>query len=149
MRRLPAGRKAEVQLKYAHMWLKDYATWTAFLRSERCRFEEVWYDVHVGRLMGVPRGSTAYLQRVAEGVSLKRIDVVGRIGRDLYIIEVKPEANMKGIGQVVTYRELFVKEFEVEGAVRGMMVATTCDCDILDVAEKEDVEIIALQGVRL
>lgn len=149
MRRLRAGEKPRVMLKYVHLWQKDYATWTAFLRSEWCLFEELWYDVHVGRAMGVPAESPAYMQAVADGVSRKRIDVVGRIGSTLYIIEIKPEANMKGIGQVVTYRDLFVKEFAVPGPVVGMMVATTCDCDILDTATEEGVQIIALEGVRM
>lgn len=149
MRRLPAGEKPGVKLKYVHMWQKDYATWTAFLQSEWCEFEEVWYDVHVGRAMAVPVGAAWYMNQVAEGVSRKRIDVVGRMGKALYIIEVKPEANIKGVGQVVTYRDLFNKEFFWPGPVLGMMVATRCDCDILDTANKEGIEIIALEGVTL
>ncbi len=149
MRHLANGRPPEVRAKYEHIWQKDYATWTAFLESEWNTFEEVWYDVHVGRAMAVPLGSPEFMQKVVDGVSRKRIDVVGRIGSLLFVIEIKPEANMKGIGQVVTYRNLFVKEFEIPGPVQAMIVATTCDADILDVANEQGVLIIALEGVTL
>lgn len=138
-----------VKAKYVHLWQKDYATWTDFLQSDRNMLDEVWYDVHVGTPMHVPEGSPTWMQKVVDGVSRKRIDVVGRTGSGLYIIEVKPEANMKAIGQVVTYTELFVKEFRITGAVQAMIVAKTCDRDILATAKMANVKIIALEGVTL
>lgn len=148
-RSLGPGEKPEVRAKYVHLWQKDYATWTAFLQSKAMNLEEVWYDVHVGRPMDVPKGSPEYMQDVVDGVSRKRIDVVGRVGAGLFIIEIKPEANMKAIGQVVTYTNLFIQEFTITGPVQAMIVATTCDADILETAQRQNVKIIALEGVTL
>jgi len=128
---------------------EDHATWTAYLESKWNVLEEVWYDVHVGKPMTVRPDAPAYMKYVVDGVSRKRIDVVGRVGRRIYIIEVKPEANMTAIGQVVTYLNLFVKEFRITGPVLAMIVATTCDADIMDIANEQNVQIVALEGVRL
>jgi hypothetical protein len=149
IRTLGPGQRPIVKAKYPHLWKKDYDTWTAFLRSEHNDFEQVWYDVHVGAPMHVPAGSPAFMKNVVDGVSRKRIDVVARQGKRLWIIEVKPEANMKGIGQVVTYKKLFVKEFRITESVKAMIIATTCDRDVLKTAEDLNVTIIALEGVTL
>jgi len=148
-RKLEAGEKPEVKSRYVHMMHEDYATWTSLLKSDQNELDEVWYDVHVGRPMAVPAGSPAYMQDVANGVSRKRIDVVGRIGSSMIIIEVKPHANMEAIGQVITYADLFIEEFEIHGSVSAMIVATTCDADILEIARRQNVKIIALEGVTL
>jgi len=148
-RLLGPGEKPQVRKRYVHMMHEDYATWTAFMQSEQNKLDEVWYDVHVGRPMAVPAGSPSYMQDVVDGVSRKRIDVVARVGHGIFIIEVKPHANMEAIGQVVTYTNLFVWEFVITGPVNAMIVATTCDADILDTAKMQNVKIIALEGVTL
>ena len=148
-RSLGPGEKPVVRHRYVHMLPEDHTTWTAFLQSEHNDLDEVWYDVHVGRPMHVPSGSPSYMQDVVDGVSRKRIDVVGRVGSGLYIIEVKPHANMVAIGQVITYTNLFIEEFTIHGPVQALIVATTCDADILDIAKRQNVKIIALEGVTL
>ena len=148
-RSLGGGEKPEVKAKYAHMMAEDYAAWTAYLQSDYEDFDEVWYDVHVGVPMAVPPDSPNYMQAVVDGVSRKRIDVVGRWGNALYIIEVKPHANMTALGQALTYVHLFIEEFTIDGPVRAMIVATTCDADILDIAMRMNIKIVALKGVSL
>lgn len=148
-RSLGHGEKPEIRSKYVHMMPEDHDTWTAFLQSSENDLIEVWYDVHVGRPMDVPPGSPEYMLKVVEGVSRKRIDVVGRTEKGLYIIEVKPHANMEAIGQVVTYANLFIQEFIIEGPIQGLIVATTCDADILEIAQRMGVKIIALRGTLL
>lgn len=148
-RSLGPGVKPEVRKRYVHMLREDQDTWTAFLQSEWNLFDEVWYDVHVGRPMDLPKDSPNYMRAVVEGVSRKRIDVVGRIGTRISIIEVKPFANMVAIGQVVTYTDLFKREFTKYELVQPTIIAKTCDADILDIANEQNVMIIALQGVLL
>lgn len=146
-RSLGPGQKPEVRAKYVHMLAEDHSTWTAFLYGHPEEFDEVWYDVHVGQPMAVPAGSPDYLRAVADGVSRKRIDVVAVSGGVWYVIEVKKHANMESVGQVITYRDLFVKEFDLVGPCHARVIGTTCDGDILDTAKSMNVEVIALEGV--
>lgn len=148
-RELGDGEKPKAKSRYVHMLNEDYATWSEFLKGEWNLLDEVWYDVHVGRPMHVPAGSPAYMKDVVDGISRKRIDVIGRQGKGIFVIEVKPHANMESIGQVLTYTDLFIKEFKIHGPVQAMVVATTCDADILDIANLYNVKIIALEGVTL
>ena len=148
-RSLGTGEKPVVKAKYEHMMREDHATWSAFLVSGDIKFEEVWYDVHVGAPMAVPLGSPEFMKDVVNGISRKRIDVIGKLNSEIHIIEVKPHANMQAVGQVIIYRDLFIKEYELEVAVRCLIVAMTCDRDILETAEKMDVKIVAILGVVL
>lgn len=148
-RSLGPGERPQASRRYLHMLQEDAVVWTAFVQRRLIEFDEVWYDVHVGQPMALPEESPAYMKDVVDAVSRKRIDVVGRLGKAIYIIEVKPVANIMALGQVKTYRDLFELEFEVKGPVHGMIVAATSDVDILESAKDLSIEIIALEGVGL
>ena len=128
---------------------KDFATWTAFLERRIIDIDEVWYDVHVGRPMMVPEGSADWMLKVIAGVSRKRIDVVARKHVTYSVIEVKPHANMEAIGQVITYKQLFIEEFEIAGKVEPVIVAMTADADILESARQQGVMLYPMKGVML
>ena len=136
-------------MRYPHMLPEDVDVWREYLGGEPMDFSSVWYDVHVGQAMSVPLGSPAYMRRVVEGISRKRIDVVGLVACELRIIELKGHAGMESIGQVVTYRQLYLEEFETRLPVTCWVICGTADRDILDLAEKLEVQIIPLHGVLL
>ncbi len=148
-RSLGPGRSPKVQRRYEHMMREDFATWTEFLKSDSMPLLEVWYDVHVGEPMAVPDGSPEYMRAHAAAVSRKRIDVVGRTEKELWIIEVKPCANMQAIGQVLIYDDLFCREFELKLPTRTVIVASASDMDIIEGAAKYGVKIITVEGVPI
>jgi len=127
----------------------DWSTWTQFLESGLMRIDELWYDVHVGRPIDLPDDSPDFLIKVAMGVSRKRIDVVARCRDVIHIVEVKPHANMESVGQIITYRNLFMAEFDIWQKIIGTVVAKTADADILDTALKQGVVIYPMDGVLL
>jgi hypothetical protein len=148
-RSLGPGRSPKVQRRYEHMMREDFDTWTTFLQSKEMILNEVWYDVHVGRVMEVPEGLPEYMHVQALAISRKRIDVVGRTENELWIIEVKPYANMQAIGQVLIYEDLFCREFELKLPTRTVIVASASDMDIIEGAAKYGVKIITVEGVPI
>jgi len=148
-RSLGPGEEPVVKARYPHMLREDQVVWAAFIEKNELVFDEVWYDVHVGRQMDVPEGSPEWMAAVAAGVSRKRIDVVARLGDVTFIIEVKPIANTTAVGQAATYMNLFVKEFRITGPVSAMVISATVDVDVLDTLREMGVQVIALEGVAL
>ena len=146
---LGKGEIPILRSRYPHMLPEDVVVWREYLGGDQVDFNCVWYDVHVGHAMSVPLGSPAYMHRVVAGISRKRIDVVGLVGDELRIIELKGHAGMESIGQVVTYRQLFLAEFKTRLPVTCWIICGTADRDILDLAEKLEVQIIPLRGVLL
>ncbi len=71
-------------------------------------------------------------QRIANGLTRKRIDAVCRVYNGFWVVEVKPYANMVALGQALTYSRLFRQEYELVGEVLPVIVCDSCDQDLID-----------------
>lgn len=114
------------------MLAEDTAVWTKFLESRFVDIKEVWYDVHIGQPVIVDDDSDPLTNRIARGLTRKRIDVVAAVGGGIWIIELKPYVNMYAVGQVLTYTRLFRKEYAVAGPVVSVLLCDGYDEDLLD-----------------
>lgn len=129
---LGPSQKPIVMPHYPHMLAEDVAVWTKFLQSGFVGIKEVWYDVHVGRSVPLPVGASALEQRIARGLTRKRIDAVCAVGEGYWVVEVKPQAGMTALGQVITYVRLFVRDYAFKGEARPVVVCDTVDDDLLE-----------------
>ena len=148
-RRLVDGERADVRGRYAHCSAEDIFVWRSFLRQAGVEEWEVWYDVHVGRAVELPPGVPEWMSAVAQAVTRKRVDVVARVPGGYWIIELKPYGNMVGVGQAIMYRDLVLEEFDLSGVVEGVLICLQVDVDIVEVARREGVKIIAMEGLLL
>ena len=114
------------------MMPEDTAVWTKFLESGLLQIREVWYDVRVGQSVKVEGSPGDISERISKGLTRKRIDAVAYVGGGLWVIEVKPRANMYAVGQVITYARLFGQEYEAPGAIIPVIISDTYDEDLLD-----------------
>lgn len=127
---------------YPHMMAEDIAVWTKYLQSPLVPILAVWYDVHVGRPMELgPAASPAEL-RMAAGISRKRIDVVARVGGGFWVIEVKPIADMRALGQVISYHRLLIAEYVLDGEAWPVVVCDSVDQDLLPEFEEFGVAVV-------
>lgn len=149
MDKLGIGQKPEVLRKYPHMLPEDVKVWSAFIESGFGEIREVWYDVHVGTAVIAPVILGEAMQRVADAVTRKRIDVVGRVGGGFWVIEVKPVCGMEALGQAVTYRRLFNEEFGDGSDIVGVVICNQVEADVVETADELGVLAIALQGVAM
>ena len=131
MARLPLGQKPIVMPHYPHMLSEDIEVWSTYLKNPLVPITEVWYDIHVGAPVKVLDEADELARRIAAGVSRKRIDVVCRVGGGFWVVEVKPFASMLALGQVISYTQLFVGEYTVDGEVWPVIVCTAADDDLL------------------
>lgn len=143
MAELGPGQKPDVMPHYPHMMREDTDVWTRFLESEFVEFKRVWYDVHVGSPVVLGVGAADDLERISQGLTRKRIDVVGAVAGGLWVIEVKPKANMYAVGQIITYTRLFEKEYQAPGDVQSVIICDRYDEDLLDEFDELGVLVIA------
>ncbi len=132
MAKLGPGQKPIVMPHYPHFLAEDTEVWTKYLKSDHIKIEAVWYDVRVGMSVLRNEGGDSMLSKIADGLTRKRIDVIAEVDGGLWIIEVKPYANMYAVGQVVTYQRLFVKDYSITGTVAAVIVCDDYDEDLLD-----------------
>lgn len=126
------------------MFPKDVEVWERFLDKYGDLYNEFAYDVRVGKKTWVhPRWEEAY-KRDAQILSKLRIDVVGHRERVIDIIEVKPRFNSAAIGQVLTYKDAFIKDFAPSKPVRAVVVAKEIDPNILPLIK--DLNVVYIQA---
>ena len=124
------------------MMAEDIAVWTKYLQSPLVPILKVWYDVHVGKPIELPAEASDMERRMAAGISRKRIDVIAQVGGGYWIIEVKPVADMRALGQVLTYFRLFISEYLLDGEAVPVIVCDSVDADLLDEFEELGVAVV-------
>ncbi len=147
MATLPVGEKPIPKAKYKHLMPDDARTWTRFLQAGARGMTEVWYDLHVGTAVVVAAGMPEFMNRVAEAVTRKRIDVVARVGSGFWAIEVKPVCGFEAMGQALVYRDLFASEYAGAAAVVPVVVCELVEIDVIETADGLGVLIFTLDGI--
>ena len=94
-------------LKYPHLMPEDVKIWNKFISGNPEFFKEVEYDVKVGEGREYPEAPEGPIKEDMKYLSKKRIDVVGFTNDEIYVIELKPKAGMKAIGQALSLAELY------------------------------------------
>lgn len=141
---LGPGQKPIVRTHYPHLMAEDTGVWTKFLKSNRIEISEVWYDVRVGQSVFLPEGASDMERKIALGLTRKRLDVVAAVAGGIWVIEVKPYANMYAVGQVITYVRLFKQEYISPGEVIPVILCDDYDMDLLD--EFDELGILVLEN---
>ena len=96
--------------KYPHLGPEDAKIWDTFIQNNPEYFESVEYDLRVGEGRDYSEHPDDQYKADMIHLSKKRIDVVGFRLNEIYIIELKPNANMSAIGQVVGLTKLYQAE---------------------------------------
>jgi len=129
-RSLGDAMKPTAMVNYPHMMAEDRDIWTKFLEIDGYEIEKVWYDVHCGLGLPVIGGTSSMEYKISQGVTRKRIDVVCTVKNEIWIVEIKPHANMKALGQIITYEKLFREEYSTPYKIIPVVLCWTMDPDI-------------------
>jgi len=86
--------------------------------------------------------------RAAEALYPRRIDAIVRTSAGWYIVEAKPRAADKAVGQAVVYAYLFLRDCP-QCVLAGVVILTdAADVEAREVAELLGVEVVELGGVE-
>jgi len=130
--------------KYPHLMPADVAIWERFLERYTDFYDEVEYDARVGSGIEPSDDWPEEIKRDVHALTQKRIDAVGYTKSEIDIIEIKPRASTSAIGQVLSYRELFVRDRKPALPVRGVIITDTLAPDIEELAEKYEITVIVV-----
>jgi hypothetical protein len=127
---------------YTHLLAEDTLLWERFITSNPTYFDFVDYDIHVGRGMTIDPSWEPNIQKMATELSQFRIDAVGWKAETPTIIEIKPRASSKAIGQVLVYATLFESTFPKETPPKRLIITDWQHDDIEAVAFAHNIKII-------
>ena len=129
---------------FPHMLPNECKLWERFLQIYGDQFRNYRYDVHVGKGQDPGPKYEPKWRELAIKLTQKRIDVVAERDNEIWIFEVKPDAGLSAIGQVLSYRVLYKQQFKEERPIRLAIVTTRVDDDIREVAKEYGIKVYEL-----
>lgn len=88
----------------------DREIWQRFLLRYEDDFDEFDYDVLCGPKLRLEREDLPWLGDMTERLMSLRIDVLGYKEDECWLIEVKPNAGLSALGQLMAYRFYLLEE---------------------------------------
>jgi len=131
----------EYKTRYPHMLPNEAEIWDRLLAIRTPPFIKLEYDVHVGDTPEPPPDLPDYLKPMFETVYRKRIDVVAHDPDKIFVIEVKPRAGMSALGQVLSYKFLYERDFKPTKPVEMRIVSEREEPNIREIAALQNVGI--------
>lgn len=125
--------------KYPHMKPEDVKVWERLLEEEPSLFDTCDYDFALGKGAPTNPDHPEEIQFDHTILTQKKVDVIGYVGNDVYVIEVKPIADMRALGQILTYFELYTAEYKNEGNVYRMVVCGGIERELDTMFQRNDI----------
>ncbi|MBA7635001.1 hypothetical protein ES703_42601 [subsurface metagenome] len=127
--------------EFTHLLPLERPIWARYLASTTEEFLSLVYDLHLGEGAPVDPAWSEGTAAIVAAVSRKRVDVVGETADSIIIFEVKPRAGMGAMGQLLTYRELYLREARPTKPIRMMVVCERVEPDVPRVYGQYGIEI--------
>lgn len=128
--------------KYPHMMPQDIPIWNRYLAQYAQYYTKFVYDFPVGEGSKVPFPIDEKFKADYEHLTKKRIDVVGYKPTAIDIIEIKPRAATTALGQVLTYRTLFIAQENPTQPIKAIVITDSITEDDRKVYTNFGIEII-------
>ena len=126
-------------IKYPHLGPEDAAIWARFIAKNPGFFESVEYDVKVGEGRDYSSLPADQYSEDLQYLSFKRIDVIGFRDSEIYIIELKPQANLQAMGEALGYAQLFKEQDKTGRKILPAIITNQILPDMENIAEKNGV----------
>lgn len=108
---------------YPHMSKADTAIWERFMTEYPDAYKQCQYDFHVGDAPPFNTLDDDDTDRNQDMLYRLRIDVVAGSALGIDLIEIKPDAGVAAIGQLKSYKALYMRDEEPNQEV-GMIIIT-------------------------
>ncbi|TAK79727.1 MAG: hypothetical protein EPO20_30845 [Betaproteobacteria bacterium] len=109
---------------------EDVAVWDRFIDTNPAFFDSVDYNYPLGEGVDVGEDEPETQRRGFQILTQKKVDVVGYRADGVTIVEVKPIADMRGLGQALSYSHLFALAHPEAVPLSRMVVAGEMERDL-------------------
>jgi hypothetical protein len=116
--------------KYPHMLDADRPVWELFLDRNPTLFERLYYDIRIGGVMPGPEFGDEKMRLMFWQNTAKRIDALGELKDEIWIIEVADRPGLRAIGQLTTYLALWFEDPKIPKPAKPVLVCRSIDADL-------------------
>jgi len=127
---------------YDHFWRGrppgmmdvDVPVWWRFFDKWGWQFERFYYDTTLGGPLYTQEAMKDPLMKMWQRTLSKRADAIAESKTEVWIIEVTGSAGLRALGQLMTYRALWLRDPVIMKPERLALVAEVADPDTADAA---------------
>lgn len=120
--------------RFPHLLPKEVVLWNKFLDKHQDEYLYFEYDIHVGQGAEIPEDIDPMIRKIALGLTRKRIDVTAHKANSITLIEIKPDAGLSAMGQLLAYLYLYTVQFRPTKKVLTHIVSDVIDVDTRNAA---------------
>ena len=129
-----------------HMLKVDVPIWYNFLEKNEEKFIALYYDVLLGGPGFTPAEYCEKLRGMWKYLGSKRADVIAETKDEVWIIEVTDELSIKAMGQLMTYKALWLDDPKISKPVEMILVCGWTDADILASMQSYGIRVFSQKG---
>ena len=122
----------------------DAGIWHRFISENPNFASSVDYDVPIGGMQGNTEDLEPEWKKNAEYLGAYKVDAVAYSGATTYIIEVKPKAAAKAVGQVILYDFLYTRKYGRIRDTQAVIVTDEIMPDMPEFCEEHDILLISV-----
>ena len=122
------------------MLAEDVPVWFRFLDRYGSQFEELYYDTLVGGPALSKEEEKDGMKRMWRYNNSKRLDAVGKLKNEVWIIEVSARPGLRALGQLLTYVALWQEDDPFGLIERPILVCEAVDTDLISSAAKYGIQ---------
>lgn len=115
---------------YPHMLPEDYPVWELFLDRNKALFDRIYYDVRIGGVYPGPEFGDEKMRKMFWQNTAKRIDALGEMKDEIWIIEVAATPGLRATGQLQTYMALWWEDPKIAKPAKAVLVCRSLDADL-------------------
>ena len=124
-----------------HLRPGEVALFRRFERLDPLASPTYQFDTHLGQGMPLDPSWPAWLQAMATRLTQKRVDVVATTPTATWLLEMKPRAGPSAVGQLLTYRSIFLREFPQLAPFLIGVIADRNSFDMQDVYDEFNIQL--------
>jgi len=124
-----------------HMLTPDIPVWYRFLETYGAPFINLWYDCLLGAPLLTPEQEADPIQRMWRQNLARRADAIAELENELWIIEVADDPGLRSIGQLFTYRILWIRDPVIPKPEKLILVSERIEPNLLDGASSYGIQI--------
>jgi len=115
-----------------HMLKPDIPVWYRFLEKWASGFINLYYDCLIGGPVLTEEEKKDPLKWMWRVNLAKRADAIAELEKEVWIIEVASDPGLRALGQLQTYRALWLRDPKIMKIERMVLVAERMDSDLMD-----------------
>lgn len=144
----PNFDKPQPRGRYPHLLPYERQIWRRFLDTQPVPQFVVAYDVHVGTPAPIKSSLPENYQKMVQHLSTKRIDAVLSFPQEIVILEIKRNAGLTAIGQVLSYNILFTRKYHPTLPVHSAILTDAAQSDMPMLCAAQNVILLDLQDIE-